>query len=126
MSTTETVRLTGWLSFEEGATSIRALLFGAMVDRAFPVVREYRSDLYHDAQWLAEFVNGPTTFDYLVRSSGTNLSDSVNVDHNSARIAVAIGAGATAKFYRVELVEVEGLWSAVFTDVPLSQVADLA
>lgn len=116
--TVETVRLTGWTTFEDNATSIRALLFGAMVDRAFPVVQQYRSDLFHDARWIAENVTGPTTFDYVVRESGTNLGD-------SAKIAVKIGAGESAKFYRVELVENRGLWSAVFTNVPLSQVADL-
>jgi len=116
--TTETVRLTGWMSFEDGATSIRALLFGALVDRAILVVQHYRSDLFHDALWIDEFVTGPTTFDYVVRESGTNLGE-------SAKVWVSISAGDAAKFYRVELVEDGGLWSAVFTDVPLSQVAAL-
>ena len=36
--------------------SIRALLFGAMLDRAQSVVELYRSDLFHDALWIEKYV----------------------------------------------------------------------
>lgn len=117
-TTTETVRLMGWLSFEEGAVSIRALLFGAMLERALPVVKEYRSDLFHDAHWLDTHVHGPAEFYWLVRHSGTNLND-------GAIVGVQIGTGSTSVFYRIALTEERGLWSATFTTIPLDEAAKL-
>lgn len=115
-----TVRLVGWTDMNHG---VRALLFGHMVKLAMPVVREYLSDLYHDAQWLEENVQGPREFDFLVRPSGTNIAE-------SARTGVSIGAGETARFYRVRVFEQngrqhDGEWFASFTRVPLGDVATL-
>lgn len=115
---TERVRLTGWFDWEEGKESIRALLFGAMVERAIPVTKHYLSDLYHDAVFVAEKVNGPTTFDWLVRQCGTDLND-------TAHTQVNLGPGSDAVFYRVTLLAERGLWFADFTTVPLAEVAGL-
>lgn len=129
MTTTETEhetvteRLTGWGTFEELA--VLPLLFGQMVKRAIPVVREYHSDLYHDAHWLAQHVTGETEFDFLVRTSGTNLGE-------SATIGVQIGAPGGV-FYHVRLYvkhdrfltadKASGMWMADFTRVPLEAIA---
>ena len=110
----ERVSLTGWGTFEDLQTSIRALLFGQLVIRATPVVQEYVSDLFHDANWITEHVTGPCTFDWLARTSGTNIDE-------SARIQVQIGAPG-AVFYRVQVIEERGMWSAVFTQIPLDEV----
>jgi hypothetical protein len=123
-TSTETVteRLTGWGTFEQ--LHVLPLLFGQMVKRAIPVVQEYHSDLYHDAFWLEQNVTGETEFDFLVRTSGTNIG-------NSARIGVEIGAPGGV-FYRVKVYilrdrwglpeEPSGMWMVDFTRVPLEEV----
>lgn len=114
--TNHTHRLTGWdPDFDTIGTSVLALLFGHMVRRAIPVMQEFHSDLFHDAEWLRANVTGPTTFDWLVRPSGTNLAE-------SATIGVKIGPGEGAKFYRITLTETHGQWDATFEDVPLDVV----
>lgn len=117
---TEKVRLTGWGTFDELGRSIKALLFGEMVKRATPVVEQYHSDLFHDALWINETVTGPTTIDFLVRTSGTNTG-LAGVVPNSAVIGVEIGAPGGV-FYEIELVTENGMWSAIFTQIPLTEV----
>ncbi len=53
--------------------SVRAPLFGRLVDLAVPVVESYRSDLFHDAHWLTEQVTDACVFYYGVRSTGTSI-----------------------------------------------------
>lgn len=128
--TTETVRLYGWTTFEDGQRPIRALLFGEMVRRATPLMHQFQSDLFHDAVWLEDRLLGEQSFDWLVRPSGTNLSDEPDPAKNMAHIGVGIGPGDTAVFYRVRLwcdkgnypARPEGYWCADFTSVPLDAV----
>lgn len=116
--TTE-VRLFGFTDdFAGHDHTIRAMLFGEMVKRATPVVEHYQSDLYRDVEWLMKEVNGPITFEWVVREWGTNISD-------SARIQVQIGAGSKAVFYQIALTVRRGVWFATFTTIPLDQVATL-
>jgi hypothetical protein len=118
---TEHVRLYGWETFPAAASPVRALLFGELVKRAIGVTRSYLSDLYHDAEFLTENVNGEVTFDWLTRECGTNIGE-------SACIAVKIGAGCGARFYRVRVYDKQpnhGEWWVEFTEVPLDTVADL-
>lgn len=63
-------------SFENRKTSIRALIFGEMVRLAEGRIEAYRGDLYHDATWLTEHVTGPTSFEWVVRESGTHCEHS--------------------------------------------------
>ncbi len=72
-TTITTHRLVGWGTFEDLRESILARLFGHMVVLAQPVVEEYHSDLFHDASWLRANVTGETEFEFVVRTSGTNL-----------------------------------------------------
>lgn len=123
MATTTRIRLYGYVdNFAEGSRPIRALLFGEMVRRAMPVMHEYQSDLFHDALWIEEYVNGPTTFDWLIRPSGTNLSTHPDPSQNMARIGVRIGAGDGAVFYVVNVDVDRGMWFATFTEIPLAEV----
>lgn len=124
--TEQTYRLIGWGAFEELQEPIRALLFGHMVKLAIPVVQEYLSDLYHEAHWIDENVNGETTFEFLVRHSGTNIG-LPDDPGNSARIGVQIGCGSSAEFYRVRVWAKKDRhggddWHATFTRIPLDQV----
>ena len=58
------------------AGSVKAGIFGQMVEMAEGVVEHYRSDLFHDATWLQDRVDGtPLTFEFLVRPWGTNVSE---------------------------------------------------
>lgn len=107
-----TVRLMGWGTFEEMSGSILALLFGELVRRAIPIVREYASDLFHDAEWLRANVAGPVTFDWMARPSGTNIGA------ESVAAGLSIGAGAGAVAYRVTVADDgRGLWSATFVTI---------
>src|SRR5262245_27163357 len=65
--------LTGWQSFEDGASSIRALFFGTLANLAWPIVEHYRSDLFHDARWIADYVNGPMVLYFACDEWGTAI-----------------------------------------------------
>lgn len=52
-------------------TSTLALAFGHLMNLAVPVVKQFRSDWYHDALWLAEWGSDPAPFFFVVRESGT-------------------------------------------------------
>lgn len=80
---TVTHRLVGWGSFEDLASSIKPRVFGHMVQLAIPVVKEYHSDLFHDATWLNENLTADLTFDYVVRTSGTNLGETTQYSAGS-------------------------------------------
>lgn len=67
------IRLVGWGKWSDLRLAVLHRLFGEMVKRAMPVVKEYHGDLFIDAEWLAENVTGETTFQYLVRHSGTTV-----------------------------------------------------
>ncbi|MHB1784381.1 MAG: hypothetical protein ACYCTE_17170 [Acidimicrobiales bacterium] len=107
-ATTETrVRLTGWV--EEIEDSVRALLFGEMLCRAGGV-QHYRSDLFHDAQFLAR-LDGPATFYWATRQSGTIISRDKESVEVQARV---LGADA---IWRIELTCERGEWFATFTEL---------
>lgn len=113
------VQLTGWNEeWPQIAESVMACVFGAMVSRSVVVTEHYRSDLFHDATWMREKLQGWMTFDWLVREWGTNIAE-------SARVGVEIGAGSKAVFYRIKLLHERGMWYALFTTVPLDEVPGL-
>jgi hypothetical protein len=113
--TIETVRLTNGDFKEEGeARSIRALLFGAMLDRAEPIVQHYRSDLYHDALWINEFIHGEFTWYWMLRQHGTHvgtdLSEAVKV----------FGRNDYNVYFKVTLVrDRTANWNVIFETLPL-------
>lgn len=74
VTNTGTHDLWGWGDFDGSALHQR--IFGHLVVLATPVVKEYHSDLFHDALWIKETVTGPTSFLFLVRHSGTHLGRS--------------------------------------------------
>lgn len=51
----------------------RAPLFGKLVALAFPILERYQSDLYHDALWIEQNVEGPMTFYFSCDESGTMI-----------------------------------------------------
>lgn len=100
----ETHRLVGWGDFEDLHDQIRSRLFGHLARLAAPVVVEYHSDLYRDAQWIAENVTGPCEMDFVVRYHGTFLG-MVGAEWNMARthIQSTSGHGETDRFYYLSL-----------------------
>ena len=54
--------------------STKAMLFGVLAELAWPIIDNYKSDLYHDARWIDE-LTGPATFYFSPRESGTWLSE---------------------------------------------------
>jgi hypothetical protein len=103
------IRLYGWTKWEDGKWPIRALLYGQMVGRALPVVKFFLSDLYHDAHWINDTVNGPTEFWWMVRLNGTNIGDSaITMEH--------ISGSEPRVLYHVALAEADGEWFATFSE----------
>lgn len=113
----ETIRLFGWGDFADHSGTIRAVLFGEMVKRAATVTTHYLSDLFHDAEWITENVNGPADFSYLVREWGTNIGESAEIQYYS------VGGSETRTLYRIALTENNGEWSATFTTIAVVQPA---
>lgn len=58
---------------ESTLESVRAALFGVLVELAQPHVKHYQSDLYHDARWIREHVSGPLDFFFAVADTGTEI-----------------------------------------------------
>ena len=97
-----------WGSGEFNALPIRAAVFGHMVEHAMPVLKQYHSDLFHDTLWLTEHMDGPTSFDWLVRASGTDIGD-------NARVMAGIDHGPDNVLYRVTLACERGFrWTVTF------------
>lgn len=80
-------RLVGWGSYATLCEQVMARTFGFMVQAAGLAVKEYHSDLFHDAGWLRREMddvlgnpaNGPMRFMYCVRHHGTNVGDSARL-----------------------------------------------
>jgi len=107
--------LGGWGSFLVLRESLLARIFGHMVQLATPVVNEYHGDLFHDAEWLRKNVDGPCSFDFLVRYSGTNLNE-------SARHMSAAGAPGGVLYNLTVSMEDRGRWSLTVTDKAICPV----
>lgn len=60
-------------------TSVRSSIFSKMIELARDRVKFYVGDLYHDALWLSEEVNGATTFEWVPRESGTHIGDTAKI-----------------------------------------------
>ncbi len=108
-TTSQVIRLTGWGTFEELGSSIKALLFGHLVDKAIEDgVRVYRSDLFHDALWVDKHVTGECDFLWGTREYGT----SIGMDDEAMRAALSVLGG---KLYRVRLFAEKGEWHVTFS-----------
>jgi hypothetical protein len=102
----QTFFLTGF--HEEINESVKALLFGLLADLAWDTVKEYRSDLYHDAKWIQEHVEGPCGFFFAFADSGT----AVGFDERY------VGLRNPDRLYSVDLVmNNRGSWNAVVVKV---------
>ncbi len=96
-------------------TTVRALTFAKMMDLGRDRIKFYQSDLYHDALWLNEYVNGPTEFEWVARESGTHIGETAKIVKDddwadSARYRFEIREGDNQKWVldTYELVVHEG------------------
>lgn len=89
-------------SWEHVESSVRAKLFGTMVELSKDRVKRFISDLYHDAMWIREAVNGPIQFEWIVRESGTYIGESA--------ATVSATDWQNARKYRFEIVDNDGVW----------------
>jgi hypothetical protein len=97
----------GWADI---ASTCRAFVFGEMVELANGRVNQYRSDLYHDALWLNEFLKEEMQFDWVVREWGTFIGTS----------AANYGISDKDLKYRFEIINDNGRWSVnIYQSVPL-------
>lgn len=114
----ETHRLVGWGSWEDiGEDYVLPRVFGHLVRLAAPVVQEFHSDLYRDAQWLPKNVTGPCEVDFVVRHSGTYLGIN-GAKWNMARTYITSPSNWSKgdRFYRLALtVDDRGEWSLTIT-----------
>ena len=111
----ETVELVGWGSFDDLADRIRADVFGVLVQKAMPIIENYHSDLYRDAQWLQQNLakDGLMQFTYGVRKNGTHL----NGGHHDA--SAIWGRGEIKAQWHMVLSQDRGYWSLLIVPVPL-------
>lgn len=102
----------GWIDVK---SSVRALLFGVMLGLAKDKVKSYRSDLYHDAQWINEKINGPMSFDWVVHEGGTYIGESAEYSR--------IDWDKSAKYRFEILIEGNSTWMLnIYEAVPIVPV----
>jgi hypothetical protein len=96
----------------------RASLFGVLADLAWPHVEHYRSDLYHDAQWLEHYVQEPCEFYFGCDAWGT----AIGMDKDLVRIS-------RKNVWRIELLceaslhtVTTGTWYVRTTELPAVKV----
>lgn len=117
------VFLTGFGTFAELGTSVKAILFGEMVKRAEGVIEQYHGDLWHDALKV-DAITGPCRFWWGPRESGTHMGEGPTWK-GSATLDHARGDD-TCHLYWIELTcedrdrhrdtdELSGAWYATFT-----------
>ncbi len=103
ITTSETIDLWGW-GHEYDSDVMDQRIFGHLVRLAAPVVKEYHGDLFHDALWVRDNINGPTEFLFCVRHSGTNLGPNAQLMFD--------GLSHDAVLYRLSLsVDERGRWT---------------
>ncbi len=93
----------------EASRYLKQRIFGTLVQLAMPVVQEYQSDLYWDAEFVRSHVNEACTFWYVVRPSGTHTTK----DREFAVIAAQGSIGSI--LYRCNLVQDDGRWTFTTT-----------
>lgn len=94
-------------------------IFGKMVASAAPVVREYHSDLYHDALSLEGFLAKESPFYFVVRKYGTHL-----LSHNGVNAHLQV-TSSDCRVYRISLHvdDATGYWAADF-DLMLDTIGE--
>lgn len=65
--------------WQSAQSTVRATTFAKMVELAKDKIQYYISDLYHDALWLNQELNGPGEFEWVVRESGTWIGETAKI-----------------------------------------------
>lgn len=109
--TITTVELAKWFPEPEMPETARARLFGELVKRVAPIVENYVSDLFHDANYLTNHIkHSGDWFYYAIDEWGTHIGTSRHIfDHRK-----------TAQ-YNVTIQQDKGIWSVLILDVTPEQ-----
>lgn len=105
-------------TWDNSKSTIKALTFGILVELSEGRIENYRSDLWHDALWIEQYITGPTTFEWVVRDWGTHIGEAAagfNYD--------VFGSSETVIKYRFEIEDNDGRWKIVIWEA--SPVRDL-
>ena len=84
-------------------STIKASIFGVLVELSENRITNYRSDLWHDALWIDINITGPTSFEWVVRDYGTHIGEAAEV-YDIERHGEAIK-------YRFDLEDNDGRWN---------------
>jgi hypothetical protein len=88
----------------------RSMLFGELVKLVTPIVKRYHSDLYHDALWIKDNVEGPITFQYGVSKNGTHIGTDQDLHvmldkaNQSPELKVTITIYKSSSYYHADFV----------------------
>jgi hypothetical protein len=107
------VRLGGW-GDDPDRLGVKARLFGELVERAEGHLKHYKSDLYHDAHWIREHVNGPMAFWYIVREYGTFIGTDENL---LTELFKNQSRNDPSRMWKVKVTDDGGAWYARFVEV---------
>lgn len=67
-------------SFPQDSLTLQAAVFDVIAEISFPIIEQFRSDLFHDALWIRNTVNGPMSFYFSLNESGTYIySENVGI-----------------------------------------------
>lgn len=73
----DTQTMVNGANWDAGKSTIRASVFGKMVELSLDRVKHYQSDLYHDAMWIDKNLSGSMQFDWIARECGTWIGEVV-------------------------------------------------
>lgn len=91
--------------FDHCSSTLKAMIFGMLVDLSERRLHMYKSDLFHDALWLETKLNGPMEFYWIVRDSGTHMGDEEFV----GQVVKAFGS-QDHWLYKLKLDNDNGVW----------------
>lgn len=89
-------------NWEGSESTVRATVFGKMVNLGRDRIKSYSSDLFHDAMWLKEMLTGPMQFDWIARHSGTFIGEVCS--------HVKADDYENSVYYRFEIIEQDRKW----------------
>jgi hypothetical protein len=109
----------GGCTLEEQLRGVRPMLCHHLFSLAWPVVKQFRGDLYHDALWVEKYINvdevgnGPVMhFYYGVREYGTAIG-------TNPEYIIRFGNDL---LYKVTLINTNnGMWDAEICEIPATK-----
>ena len=106
-------------SWETSGSTIKATIFGLLIELAEGRMTNYRSDLWHDARWIDEYVTGPMEIQWVLRDWGTHIGESA-ATYNYGNF------GGNAWKYKFELEDNDGKWNlTIYEGSPVQELPNV-